>query len=316
MLILPGGRVIRVPSATIPFELFGMKISVTTTGGGAKVSVKLDDVGKYIAREYLGRIFPTSSLTELINSYLDIKFKCNASLSYNFKKPKREGVSGVVANVVNNGLGELQDALWGDYTGAQLEIWNTKDDLTGGVRPWRPTDPIRTCAMKLVGTLSITPKTGWVPFNGQLKILYSAVYEEYIDRIEIHLADISIAGGLKFSLDTGIPLTRPTTVLEGVDPFALQYPMGGTMALPARPPQKRRGEDIKSAIPVKGGVKIKQLSLKEELNAATFTYNRRTGAYGFSSIGEQQFRVLVTLVLMFFFHFTCSYTNLSKEREW
>ncbi|MBN8231059.1 hypothetical protein JYK02_26415 [Corallococcus macrosporus] len=311
MLVLPDGRVIRSPSATIPLELFGTKISVTTNGGGAKVSIKLEELGKYLAREYLGRYFPTGWVTDLLKSFVDVKTKCNAALSYNYKRPKREGLHGLMMDATNNAFGDLQGALLGVEHGP-LELWNTVEDLSGTVRKWKPTDPIRACTAKVVAGVVLKSKVAWLPIDGTLKINYSVVYEEYVDRIEVHLADIKVAGGLKYHARLDVP--RLTTVVEGMDRFSGQYPLGGTMALPSSViPTSKKVEA--EPLTLEGASKIKQLSFKQEIEASTFTWNRRTGAVGISGFVVQNFQLVLLLVLIFFIYFRCSYMNLSKLME-
>lgn len=304
-------RTLRAPSATIPFELFGTRITVKTTGGGANVSIKQDDLGKLLAREYLGRLVPASQLTELINSYLSIKFRCSTSLGYNYKKPKREGLGGLARDVLNNVAGDVQDAALHDVPG-RLEVWNTLDDLLGGASQQSKTKPLRSVALKAAGTLSMTPNTPWVPFSGALKVAYSAVYEEYLDRIEIRLADISIAGRLNYRLDVALPFGGPGSGPgpDDIDPFRFQYPRTGTLAN-SSPQRALATHDDDAHIAIGGSSKIKQLAFNEAVSAATFLYDRRSGAYGFGGIGQEQVRKLGILVVLMFLNFTSMFSDLS-----
>jgi len=305
-----GDRTLRAPSATIPFELFGTRITVKTTGGGANVSIKQDDLGKLLAREYLARLVPASQLTELINSYLNIKFRCSTSVGYNYKKPKREGLGGLARDVLNNVVGDVQDAALQDMPG-RLEVWNTLDDLQGGASQQSKAKPLRSVALKAAGTLSMTPNTPWVPFSGALKVAYSAVYEEYLDRIEIRLADISIAGRLNYRLDATLPFgglgSGPGP--NDIDPFRFQYPRAGTLADAS--PQHALATHDDAGLAIGGSSKIKPLAFNEALSAATFLYDRRSGAYGFRGIGQDQVRKLGIMVVLMFLNFTSMFSDLS-----
>lgn len=313
LLTLPNGQSISMPNITIPLELYGTKVNVVLDGVGGKVSIKLSDLAKMIATEYLAKVFPTTWLTELVNSFLDFKFACTATAQANYKKPKREELNGLALDVMNNLFSEYQSSVIGNVTDSRLEIWNTKDDILNKKRKWKTDDPIRSCSVKIVGKMSMTPKTPWVPFMGKMKLAYSATYDEYLDRIEVSLGDITVAGGIKYRLDMQIPYTK-TTLKPSPNSTESQLINHGTL-VPSAPfnlvPTKTK-EDL----PLEGTSKIKSLSFKETFQPATFIYKKQTKQFGFMSDCDQSFRLLLIFIIVFFSQFTCVYADLSRERHW
>lgn len=313
LLTLPNGQSISMPNITIPLELGGEKINVVLDGNGGKVSIKLAKIAKMIATEYLSKVFPTMWLTELVNSFLDFKFACTATAQANYKKPKREGLSGLALDVTNNLFSEYQSSLIGDVTDSRLEIWNTKDDILNTKREWKPRDPIRSYSVKIVGKMSMTPKTPWIPFMGKMKLAFSASYDEYLDRIEVSLGDITVAGGIKYRLDAQIPYTK-TTINPAPNSIEPQFINHGTLIPSA--PFNLVTTKTKENIPIEGTSKIKSLSFKETFQPATFVYNKQTRRYGFMSDCEQSFRLLLIFIIIFFSQFVCAYADLSRKRHW
>jgi hypothetical protein len=313
LLTLPNGQSVSIPNISIPLELYGTKVNVVLDGVGGKVSIKLAKLAKVIATEYLSKVFPTMWLTELVNSFLDFKFACTATAQANYKKPKREGLSGLALDVTNNLFSEYQSSVIGNITDSRLEIWNTKDDILNKQRKWKISDPIRSYSVKIVGKMSMTPKTPWIPFMGKMKLAYSVTYDEYLDRIEVSLGDITIAGGIKYRLDVQIPYTKTTlkSAPNSIEPQLINH---GTLVPSA--PFSLVANKTNENWPLEGASKIKALSFKETFQPATFIYNKQTRRYGFMSDCDQSFRLLLIFIIIFFSQFTCAYADLSRERHW
>lgn len=179
----------------IPFDLNGQKVTVNTSPGGVKVSLKLSELGKYIARYYLSKIGVAAALVEAL---FDIKFGMSSTLNYNYEKFKTSGLSGLVQGTLCAMACVQLDGVTWKPTGMLTAFSKGKGEKSR---------PLRSLVLAVKAALNVTPKSKYVPLGGQLVIKYCCQYEEFEDRIDIMFMDVNIKGGLKYTANVDVSLS-------------------------------------------------------------------------------------------------------------
>lgn len=201
----------------------------------------------------------------MIENFVKIDFKSKAVVKKDYIKPKREGLTGLGLSLLDNASSGLADVPSGSLP---LPVGRMVEAMTWGLEQRKPTDPVRSYAFKIVGDVTVTPKTEYVPLRGHLKVACEVSYCEYADRIEFNIGEILVLGGIQYFVD--IERTRSYTVLR--DPFGLanQMPRGGTLI---EGPIPMVEEERTDTLKIKGVGKIKTLTLKESFTPVTLVLN-------------------------------------------
>jgi hypothetical protein len=292
------------------------KVAITSSHTGWKCSIKLNELAELITSHYLARIFPLATVQKMIEGYLDIKFQTKAVFKKNYIKPKREGLRGLAMDIADNVVLGAQEGLVGTLgsKGANLKpkgfrLSRTVEALTDALPQLDPDGPTRNFVLKIVADLAVTPKTWLVPLRGKLKVVYEAAYLEFDDRLEVHLLDLKVVGGLQYHIDLTQTIPLPPSEVRidpfGSAPFGLPHERSGTMpmglesASSAAPLIEKRAR-APLELPLTGVAKIKQLTYKHELEAAVIKVDRG-GTVSFMTPVSSELLMLVMAFFILFF---------------
>ena len=256
----------------IPFDLNGQKVTVNTSPGGVKVSLKLSELGKYIARYYLSKIGVAAALVEAL---FDIKFGMSSTLNYNYEKFKTSGLSGLVQSTLCSMACVQLDGVTWKPTGMLTAFSKGKGEKSR---------PLRSLVLAVKAALNVTPKSKYVPLGGQLVIKYCCQYEEFEDRIDIMFMDVNIKGGLKYTANVDVSLSASLPFFSAPVPHGVFD-----------------GQTQPGSLPLHGKSTIKGLSVKDNIGTFGFSYDRRRGQVAFlSNLSREYLPLLVMLVILFF----------------
>lgn len=277
---------LKTQSLTVP--VFDRKVSVTTSHTGWKASIGVKELGEYLAQHYLGTVVPASALPEFMNRFVKVDLKTKAVIKANYVKPKREGGRGMVLSMLDNLSPSGPAGVTPISAGRMVEA------ISDSLEQHKPGGAVRAYTFKIVGDLTVVPKSAYVPIKGHLKVGVELCYVEYANRIELHFGDITVVGGLQYHVD----IEHTHKYLTWHDPFGMaeDMPRGGTKV---EGPRLLVGKEHEDVYKLKGTSKIKSLTYKQTFSPATLVlYPSGMLAGLVSDIPREQFEMMMWMLIM------------------